>query len=318
MDFPPTARIDTRLTVIDWPDAPDADLVEAVTGVTTFELANDPPDLLVDGDRRHLAWRGYLTGGLLTLFERVGAKVSALGMSAFYGDPRLEVFVPAHGNVVVLGALRVPIVIERDEWDTRVRSAGSASDLVADLTAPLGSGAEEIIAEARRAAEEEPHPFLALRPEALELSAPGEVQLELLEDAEFELTERYAPEGSLDAAWLSFEIPHWRTDFIAPATVLPPYRLLEESQHWRVAQWKWVPDGEEDDEGEWELWAHMPVNVSDVLQWIPDVIGSWVRNMTELAIGVLEEIAEEEPVFRVAADTLKRELAAVDETPPGS
>ena len=315
MDFPPTARIDTRLTVMDWPAAPDDDLVEAVTGVTTFEIANDPPDLLVDDDRRHLVWRGYLTGGLLTLYERLAAKVSGLGMSAFYADPRLEVFVPARGDVIILGALRMPIAVERDEWDARVRAAGSVSDLVVDLTQPMRRGADEIIAEARRAAEEEPHPYMALRPEALEMSAPGEVQFDLLEDAEFELTERYEPECGLDAAWLSFELPRWRTDFIAPMTVLPPYRLLDESRVWRVAQWQWMPDPDDDEEGDWELWAHMPVTVSDVVSRVPDRIAQWVRGMTELAIEAFEEIGEEEPEYARAARELKSELAAADGPP---
>lgn len=309
MDFPPTARIDTRLTVLDWPGDPDDDLVEAVAGVTMFEIANDGPAIVGDGDRRHLVWRGYLTGGLLTIYERLGRALSDLGLGAFYADPRIEVFVPAEGDVVVLGALRYPIPIAREEWDARVASATSAADLARDLIPPPTSAAEEIIAEARRAADEEPHPFLAVRPEALEMPAPGEVQFDLLDDAECELTERYEPEGSLEAAWLSFGILRWRTDFLAPLTVLPPFHSMMDSLTWRVAQWEWLDDGEEEGEGRWAARAHMPVSVREVADRVPERLVPWVRGMTERAIEQLEELAEEQPGFLEAAETLRWELA---------
>ncbi|HEX6025111.1 MAG TPA: hypothetical protein VFZ00_24175 [Solirubrobacter sp.] len=70
VDFPPTARIDTRLTILDWPLSVDDELQATVSAVTTFELANDVPAVVEDGLTRHLAWRGYLTGGLLTLTSR--------------------------------------------------------------------------------------------------------------------------------------------------------------------------------------------------------------------------------------------------------
>jgi hypothetical protein len=127
--FPPTARIDTRLTVVDWPLVADDELDAAVLGVTAFELANAAPAVVEDGTNRHLAWRGYLTGGLLTLYERLGTLLSERGLGAFYADPRLEVFVPADGEVVVLGALRHPIRIERTGWDARVAAADGGNDL---------------------------------------------------------------------------------------------------------------------------------------------------------------------------------------------
>jgi hypothetical protein len=309
MDFPPTGRIDTRLTVIDWPADADDALVDAVTSVTTFEIANDGPTVLIDGDRRHLVWRGYLTGGLLTLYERLGQTLSQLGMSAFYADPRIEVFVPARGDVVVLGALRQPIPVSRQEWDARVAGAGSAAQLAMDLMPRPSTAAEEIIAEARRAAEQEPHPFLAPRPEAFEMPAPGEVQFDLLDDAECELTERYDPEGSLDAARLSFGMLRWRTDFLAPLTVLPPFRSMMDSLTWRVTQWEWVEDGQGDDEGGWTPCAQMPVTVREVVDRVPPKLALWVRGMTELAIAQLEELAEEQPAFHEAAETLRWEVA---------
>jgi hypothetical protein len=307
MDFPPTARIDTRLTVIDWPADADDELIEAVTGVTTFEIANDGPSIVEDGDRRHLVWRGYLTGGILTLYERLGRTLSELGMGAFFGDPRIEVFVPARGDVIVLGALRYAIPLAREDWDSRVATAKSAADLARDLIPPPTTAAEEIIAEARRTADEEPHPFLAVRPEALEMPAPGEVQLDLLDDAECELTERYDPEGNLEAAWLSFGMIRWRTDFVAPLTVLPPYQSMMDCLTWRVTQWEWLAD--EDDEGTWEPRAQMPVTVRDVADRVAGKLALWVRGMTELAIEQLEQLAEEQPAFHEAAEALRWEIA---------
>jgi hypothetical protein len=60
--FPPTARIDTRLTVVDWASGVDEEVAKAVAAVTTFELANDAPAVVDDAWTAHLAWRGYLTG----------------------------------------------------------------------------------------------------------------------------------------------------------------------------------------------------------------------------------------------------------------
>jgi hypothetical protein len=162
----------------------DDELQATVSAVTTFELANDVPAVVEDGSTRHLAWRGYLTGGLLTLSEQVGALVSDRGLSAFYADPRLAVFIPAAGDVVVLGALRYPIRIDRADRDARVAAAESGSDLAARLIEEATATASEVIEQARRAAEDDPHPLVAPRPEAFEQRAPGEVEFDLLEDSD--------------------------------------------------------------------------------------------------------------------------------------
>jgi hypothetical protein len=61
VEFPPTARIDTQLTVVDWAaPAHREELEAAVAGVTSFELANAAPAVVEEGLTRHLAWRGYL------------------------------------------------------------------------------------------------------------------------------------------------------------------------------------------------------------------------------------------------------------------
>jgi hypothetical protein len=168
VDFPPTARIDTRLTIVDWPLTVDEELEAAVAGITTFELANDARAVVEDGLTRHLAWRGYLTGGLLTLYERLGSLLSDRGLSAFYADPRLEAFVPADREVVVLGALRHPIRIDRADWDARVAAADDGSELAEGFIRSALEGASGVIEQARHAAQEEPGTLGAPRPEAIE------------------------------------------------------------------------------------------------------------------------------------------------------
>ena len=321
MQFPPTARIDTRLTVVDWPLTVDEELENAVAGVTTFELANDAPVVVEDGLTRHLAWRGYLTGGLLTLYEQVGALVSDRGLSAFYADPRLEVFIPASGDVVVLGALRYPIRVDRPDWDARVAAAESGSDLAAGLIEEATETASEVIEQARRAAEDDPHPLVAPRPEAFEQRAPGEVELDLLEDSDFELTERFDPEGNPEQSWVSCRVLRWRTDLVPPGTVRDPDHRLEDAVTWRVSQWQWVPSDTEDDEedideeeaewGSWELRANSPFAAAAVSELLPEPLQPWVRRMTEQAVGLFESIELEEPAFTGAAARLKEELQAL-------
>jgi hypothetical protein len=315
VEFPPTARIDTRLTIVDWPRDADDELVTAVAGVATFEFANDAPALVEDALTRHLAWRGYLTGGLLTLYEHLGALLSDRGLSAFYADPRLEVFVPSDGEVVVLGALRHPIRMERGDWDARVAAADSGNDLAEGFIHDAMAGADDVIAQARRAAEEDPDPLVASRPEAFEQRAPGEVELDLVGESDFELTERFDPEGNPEESWVSCRVLRWRTDFVPPGTVREPDQRLEDAVSWRVSQWQWVPDGtdeeQEDDEhdwGEWVLRAHSPIDAITVAERLPEPLRVWIRRQTEQAAGLFDELQAEEPAFAGAARRLKAEL----------
>jgi hypothetical protein len=65
------------------------------------------------------------------LDERLGALLSDRSLSAFYADPRLEAFVPAEGEVVVLVQLRHPIRIDRADWAARVTAADDGRGLAA-------------------------------------------------------------------------------------------------------------------------------------------------------------------------------------------
>ena len=285
MDFPPTARIDTRLTILDWPLDADEELAAAVAGVATFEFANDAPALVEDATTRHLAWRGYLTGGLLTLYEHLGAMLSDRGLSAFYADPRLEVFVPSDGEVVVLGALRHPIRMERGDWDARVVAADGGNDLAERFIHDAMAGADDVIAQ-----------------------AGGQPN--------FELTERFDPEGNPDESWVSCRVLRWRTDFVPPGTVREPDQRLEDALGWRVSQWQWVPDeteGEDDEDAEaWgdrALRGHTPITAATAAESLPEPLKLWVRRMTEQAMELFENL--ETPESAVAARRLSGELKAL-------
>jgi hypothetical protein len=315
VEFPPTARIDTRLTVVNWPLTVDEDLEAAVIGVTTFETANDAPAVVEDGVARHLAWRGYLTGGLLTLHEHLGVLLSDHGLSAFYADPRLEAFVPAEGEVIVLGALRHPIRIDRADWDARVAAADDGNELAEGFIRSALDGASEVIEQARRAAQEQPGALASPRPEAFEQRAPGEVELDLVDESDFELTERYDPEGNPEESWVSCRVLRWRTDFVPPGTVREPDQRLEDALSWRVSQWQWIPeeakDDDEDDWGEWALRAHSPIDAARVAERLPEPLTSWVRRLTKQAVELFDELETEEPQFAAEARRLTAELEAL-------
>jgi|SRR5215207_1650365 len=100
-EFPATALIDTHLKLLDVAGVDD-DLLEALEDLVCMGRGADEPAVVLDsGGTRHLVWRGYVTGGLITVWLRAGGALRDAEVSAFIGDPRLEVFVPAHGDVVV-------------------------------------------------------------------------------------------------------------------------------------------------------------------------------------------------------------------------
>jgi hypothetical protein len=148
-----------------------------------------------------------------------------------------------------------------------------------------------------------------------------ELKLDLLEDSDFELTERFDPEGNPEDAWVSFRVLRWRTDLVPPGTVRDPDQRLEDAVAWRVSQWQWVPDEAEepddlDDEeeaewGSWRLRANSPIAPAAVAELLPEGLRSWVRRMTEQAVELFESIEVEEPAFTGAAARLKDELQAL-------
>ena len=76
-----------------------------------------------------------------------------------------------------------------------------------------------------------------------------------------------------------------------------------------VFEWEWTTtDEEEEEDGEWALRANVPVAVIQVLEHLPTPLHAWARRVTTDAIGLLENIAIEEPEFASAADRLRAEL----------
>jgi hypothetical protein len=181
------------------------------------------------------------------------------------------------------------------------------------------AGADEVIAAARRAAEEDPRSLVAPIPDAIEQRAPGEVEFELLDDSDFELTERFDPEGNPEETWVSCHVLRWRTDFLPPGTVREPDRSLEDALTWRVSQWEWIPaepDDEADDEdyepdGEWALRGYSPFETSVVAENLPEPLQAWVRRVTRDVVGWFGAVEDDAPAFAAAAVRLKRELDAL-------
>jgi len=130
-EFPAMALIDSHVKILDVAGAGD-DLLEAIKDLVGMGRAGDDPGVVVDSSgARHLVWRGYLTGGLITVWLRLGHALRNAEVSAFVGDPRLEVFVPAQGDVAVFGALRHAVLLSWEEWEERVRAADSVEGLLA-------------------------------------------------------------------------------------------------------------------------------------------------------------------------------------------
>jgi hypothetical protein len=126
-------RIDSRLTIVNWPAEPPDALAAAVTNLVTFEAANAPPAVLAGtADTDVLVWRGYLTGGIAALHEAVIGLIDEHGLIALIGDARLEIHVVGHTDrVAVLGALRHPVVLDREAFEAKLATAAGANDLAA-------------------------------------------------------------------------------------------------------------------------------------------------------------------------------------------
>jgi hypothetical protein len=109
----------------------------------------------------------------------------------------------------------------------RVTHADSVEEVAAGFVHETLEGAGQVIAAAREAAENRGRPPLTDRPASITQLPPGEIDFDLLGDSDYELTERYDPEGNLEESWLSCSVLRWRTDFVAPGTIRSPNKLLE-------------------------------------------------------------------------------------------
>ncbi len=80
---------------------------------------------------------------------------------------------------------------------------------------------------------------------------------------------------------------------------------------WRITQWEWTEDAEDETDGEWALRAHVPVPASTVAEHVPEPLRPWVRRMTEEGIAWLDELKDAEPQFAGDAQRLRTQLEAL-------
>jgi hypothetical protein len=309
-------RLDTRLLILDLPAEVPEEVESAVIELTRLERWNDSPALLEDDSGRHMCWRGYITGGVTTVWEMLGEVLLREGLSAMYTDPLVEAFVPARGeSVAVLGALRRPVRLSLQEWREQVGRAANSHDLHSVMIG-LGSGeGESEIRAARAAVGADTSSRYEGRPEQIEVRAPGEVLLELVEESDVTLTERFDPEGFEEGSWASCQVLRWRTEFLSPGTIRIPGQSYDDSLTWRVAQWEWVPADEGDEraqEGEddpWKLRGQMPVRAQDVAEHLPDELRQWVERATHRGIERAEDLRDEVPEVTSVVESLRKQLA---------
>jgi hypothetical protein len=327
-EFPATALIDTHVKLLDVADVGD-DLIEALDDLVGMAGGCDEPAFVGDAGRtRHLVWRGYLTGGLMTVWLRLGGALRDAEVSAFVGDPRLEVFVPAHGEVAVFGVLRQAVVLSWEEWDERVRAAGSVEDLVAGFvhdaigkTPPFtprehrsssldDDEDDDAVAfpDAERIHEKA---LYAPRPEMIEQLAPGEIDWEILDESQADLTICCDPDGNVQRESVVCYLMRWRTEFAAPGTPLAD-ESWQDSFQWTVGQWRWEGEEEDTEQDNWILRGKQPINVMKALEQMPEPLRPWVLDATRRAISDLEELAEEQEELGVALEMLRAQLAAVE------
>jgi hypothetical protein len=309
-------RLDTRLLILDLQHEVPEEVESALTELTQLERWNDSPAPLEDDSSRHLCWRGYVTGGVTTVWEMLGELLLREGLSAMYTDPLVEAFVPARGeSVAVLGPLRRPVRLSLEEWREQVGRAANSHDLH-DAMIRLGSGgAESEIRAARAAVGADSSSRYQGRPEQIEVRAPGEVLLELVEESDVTLTESFDPDGFEEGSWASCGVLRWRTEFLAPGTARVPGQSYDDCLTWRVAQWEWAPDDEEDqgstegEEAAWKLRGQMPVRAPDVAEHLPDELRQWVERATRHGIERADELRDEVPGAVSVAESLRSQLA---------
>lgn len=289
----PDRRV-SRLTVHGWAARPDPELERAIAYVTTFEHGNQPPAVLGDGDRRHLAWRGAVTGGALTLYEQLAPALAGHDLDASFADARLEAFVPAIGPVVLLAEDGRRVALDRDEFERRIElldRGGRAEDLF--VTPDRGDPARE-----------EADPGRTAWLEALTARVAC---------AEVTIVERFDPDGFLEEAWSTCQVLGWRVEFLTPGTCRGPEDSLETCLVWRVAEWEWAAGADGHQLGRWRLRERRAVEAREVAAALPDALATWVARATAEGIELCQALVDGgEAHFAGARLRLRAELAALD------
>lgn len=297
-DTPAPERSPSRLTVHGWPARPEPEVERAIAYVTTFERGNEPPVVLGAGERRQLAWRGAITGGVLTLYEHLAPVLQAHGLDATFADARLEVYVPPHGPLMVLGEDGRGLPLARAEFERRIARMDHGDGAAELFTGPAAAAAT---------------PDGTAEGEDPARSAWLEALTARVACAEVTLVERFDPDGFLEEAWSTCQVLGWRVEFLTPGTCRAPEDSLENCLVWRVTEWEWLPAGNGRQLGRWRLSGRRAVEAREVAAALPDALAAWVARATEEGIDLCQALVDGgEGHFADARLRLRAELAALD------
>jgi hypothetical protein len=270
-------RVLARLTILELPEEDDTELVDELVRLLTFESGNNPPAIIAGGA---LVWRGYVTGGLGTLYEQVGPLADRYGLSALIADERLEVHVTGGAEkVLVLGPLTDTMEVSRWLWEHRVERAMDPDELAQWFVFDRIQDSSELLLAAAAGEDDDvtPSPSGARPPRIDYARVAGSVCTVL---------ESYEPDGSLQDAVVECRpvAGRWRTDFQAPYVDRDGGRTTIVG--WRVAQWELVarPD-------DWALAARAGADLATVLTHLPLALRPWAIARTQAALELIDAIA---------------------------
>lgn len=303
--FPATALIDTHVKLLDIADAGD-ELLDAFEDLISLGRKGDRPQVVLGPTgARHLAWRGCLPGGIVTAWLWIGHALRACEISAFIGDPRLQVYVPAHGDVAIFGPLRHAATLAWRQWDEKVRTADDVEALIAGFVHSALSETTPIEPPVRET-------MPARRPAMVEQPVPGTVDWELVHASDATLTVFCDPEGNVREETVVCHVTCWRTELAAPGTVVAE-EPWHDSFQWAAGQWELVNDdaANETRNGSWVLRGTEALTVTKTLEKLPAPLQPWVLESTTRAIGNLDALANQHPAFQTALHRLRDELARV-------
>jgi hypothetical protein len=305
--------VDASLTLLNWPEAPDDELISTIFEVIPAPAGGNAPIVLGERQAAHLAWRGRFDGGVLGMYRALDPLFRRRGVAALYGSPTLEVFVPAFGDVMVLGSLRQ---LPREQWDAWVES----DDRDEQLANRLGNAAAGSLADVRER-------WAGVRREAGALcseacgSDRAALDFDLIAGCHLTLSEWYDGDGVFGEAWASYRGARHRTDFLAPGSEGVPGQEIEESLTWRVAQWDHVEGAAPPrplacsthssdllaDDG-WRLRAWAPLGAVEVCRLLPKQLAPWVARATENGVATAQWLTRQTPTFAPLALSLREQL----------
>jgi hypothetical protein len=310
----PFQRVRTWMTILDAVEPLPQDLVDALTHLTDFEDGNGPALLVPAGPATcAVVWRGYLTGGVATVYEHLSPLVDRHALAALFGDDRIEVHVRGGTeDATVIAPMTDPLTVDRMLWEQRLQAACEPDDLAHwFLLDRMREQAEEVLEGVRAAERQRPEWIDAAPPDAQLEVPPGVVDLALLAVATFHLVESYTSDGLLDDAIVECRAVggRWRTDVHAPCIDSAPGD--DGCDTWRLVQWHRDHDGVEPDR--WVLDAREDVDLGTVVGCLPPDLRSWAERRTRDAIALLDELVDDPvtPSARDDRDRLRCELDAL-------